>query len=105
MFKQLLHYLPNNDFTAIVPVIVETSPELKAAEIEEWETVTSAKHAATPLPFGHQWAIVDQNHQWFDSSKLPVIPTEIGKPGALLTPEQVLLRERSMEMRERFNFE
>ena len=102
MFKQLIHYLPNTDPNSIVPVIVETSPELEAAGIEQWERTVFAKHSALALPFGHQWSIVDSNHQWFDSSKLPVTPIEMGKPGALLTPEQVLLRERTEDMKSRF---
>lgn len=104
MYKQLLHYQPNEDVGLIQPVIVETSPDLKAADIEAWEHAVAAKHA-NALPVGHQWGMIDQNHTWFDASKLPVVPVDQGKPGALLTPEQVLLRERSSEMRSRFDIE
>lgn len=105
MYKQLIHYLPNNTGDVVVPVIVETSPELEAAAIEEWERTVYAKHSTSALPFGHQWSIIDQNHPLFDSSKLPVIPVNYGRPGALLTPEEVSLRERTREMQTRFSIE
>lgn len=104
MFKQLIHYLPDVAIELASPVVVETSPDLTAAQIQEWETQTAAKHAAS-LPAGRQWGLIDQNHAWFDASQLPLIPVNQGKPGALLTPEQILLRERTPEMRKRFTVE
>lgn len=104
MFKQLIHYTPNVAPDLANIVVVETSPELTAAAIQEWETQVAAKHA-NDLPFGKTWGMIDQNHVWFDASKLPVIPVDQGKPGGLLTPEQILLRERTPEMRARFTVE
>lgn len=104
MFKQLIHYTPDVAPELAQPIAVETSGDLKAAEIEDWEAKVAAKHAAS-LPAGRQWGMIDQNHPWFDSSKVPTPQVDMGKGGSLLTPEQVLMRERTPEMRSRFNVE
>lgn len=104
MFKQLIHYKPNVDPNLADPVAVETSGDLQAVQIEEWENQVSAKHV-NDLPAERQWGMIDQNHPWFDASKVAIPTIDMGKGGSLLTPEQVLMRERTAEMRARFTAE